>query len=214
MALPIPGSAKRRPAANITGTTHSASTDVDTGPALRRTTRGRPRTSKHANAHGSSTGRHGIRRQPDITFKEFANIYLRDHADLHKKSAKRDREILKTLNRFFGSAILHEISSAPHRAIQARSAQRNLARVQAKVICQPSQARNGESRAGYAQVDSLEGGRMEVPRRFASQGSETVQTAEQADADSLTRGAAPPPGRVRKNAEAPGAAQARADHSR
>lgn len=56
-------------------------------------------------------GRHGIRRQRDITFKEFANIYLRDHADLHKKSAKRDREILKTLNRFFGSAILHDISS-------------------------------------------------------------------------------------------------------
>jgi integrase len=40
-------------------------------------------------------GLHGIRRQPDITFKEFANIYLRDHADLHKKSAKRDREILE-----------------------------------------------------------------------------------------------------------------------
>jgi integrase len=56
-------------------------------------------------------GRHGIRRQPDITFKEFAEIYLRDHADLHKRSAKRDREILKTLNRFFGSAILHEITS-------------------------------------------------------------------------------------------------------
>jgi integrase len=56
-------------------------------------------------------GRHGIRRQPDITFKEFATVYLRDHADLHKKSAKRDREILKTLNRFFGSAILHEITS-------------------------------------------------------------------------------------------------------
>jgi len=56
-------------------------------------------------------GRHGIRRQPDIAFKEFATIYLRDHADLHKKSAKRDREILKTLNRFFGSAILHEITS-------------------------------------------------------------------------------------------------------
>src|SRR5215211_829917 len=31
-------------------------------------------------------GRHGIRRQPDITFKEFATVYLRDHADLHKKS--------------------------------------------------------------------------------------------------------------------------------
>jgi len=56
-------------------------------------------------------GRHGIRRQPDITFKQFAEIYLRDHADLHKRSAKRDREILKTLNRFFGTTILHEITS-------------------------------------------------------------------------------------------------------
>jgi hypothetical protein len=53
-------------------------------------------------------GRHGIRQQPDITFKQFAEIYRRDHADLHKRSAKRDREILKTLNRFFGATILHE----------------------------------------------------------------------------------------------------------
>src|SRR5206468_8669780 len=43
--------------------------------------------------------------------KEFAEIYLRDHAELHKRSARRDREILKTLNRFFGAAILHEITS-------------------------------------------------------------------------------------------------------
>src|SRR5215831_5904360 len=35
-------------------------------------------------------GRHGIRRQPDITFRAFAEIYMRDHALLHKKSAKRD----------------------------------------------------------------------------------------------------------------------------
>jgi len=58
-------------------------------------------------------GRHGIRRQPDITFKQFAEIYLRDHAELHKRSVNRDREILTTLNRFFGQAILHEIT--PHR---------------------------------------------------------------------------------------------------
>jgi integrase len=56
-------------------------------------------------------GRHGIRRQPDITFRQFADIYLRDHADLHKRSAKRDREILKVLNRAFGSLILHEITA-------------------------------------------------------------------------------------------------------
>jgi len=36
-------------------------------------------------------GRHGIRRQPDITFREFAKTYLRDHAELHKRSVERDR---------------------------------------------------------------------------------------------------------------------------
>jgi hypothetical protein len=56
-------------------------------------------------------GRHGIRRLPDITFRQFADVYLRDHADLHKRSADRDREILKTLNRAFGSLILHEITT-------------------------------------------------------------------------------------------------------
>ena len=31
--------------------------------------------------------RHGIKRQPDLTFREFSATYLRDHADLNKKSA-------------------------------------------------------------------------------------------------------------------------------
>jgi hypothetical protein len=56
-------------------------------------------------------GRHGIRRQPDITFRQFAAIYLKDQADLHKRSAQRDREILTVLNRAFGSLILHEITA-------------------------------------------------------------------------------------------------------
>ena len=55
-------------------------------------------------------GKHGIRRQPDITFRQFAEIYLRDHADLHKKSADRDREILKSLKRAFGGLVLHNIT--------------------------------------------------------------------------------------------------------
>jgi hypothetical protein len=55
-------------------------------------------------------GRHGIRRQPDIGFREFATIYLRDHAEIHKRSVRRDREIIKTLNRFFGSLVLHEVT--------------------------------------------------------------------------------------------------------
>ena len=36
-------------------------------------------------------GRHGIRRQPGITFKDFAKTYLRDHANVNKRTAERDR---------------------------------------------------------------------------------------------------------------------------
>jgi hypothetical protein len=31
-------------------------------------------------------GRHGIRRQPDITFNDFAKIYLRDHSTFIRKA--------------------------------------------------------------------------------------------------------------------------------
>src|SRR4051794_10011126 len=34
-------------------------------------------------------GRHGIRRQPDITFRTFAETYVTDHAELHKRSVAR-----------------------------------------------------------------------------------------------------------------------------
>ena len=61
-------------------------------------------------------GRHGIRRQADITFRQFGETYIRDHSTLHKRSAQRDQEILKVLNRFFGSLILHEITT--HRVEQ------------------------------------------------------------------------------------------------
>ena len=54
--------------------------------------------------------RHGIRRQPDITFRKFAKVYLRDHAEVHKRSVGRDREIIARLNRVFGSMVLHEIT--------------------------------------------------------------------------------------------------------
>lgn len=43
--------------------------------------------------------------------KTFAEVYLRDHAELHKRSVSRDREILRVLNRSFGSLILHEITT-------------------------------------------------------------------------------------------------------
>jgi excisionase family DNA binding protein len=53
--VPIRGSARHRLAASITGTTRFASMAVATAPARRRTTRGRPRTSKHGSVHASST---------------------------------------------------------------------------------------------------------------------------------------------------------------
>jgi integrase len=56
-------------------------------------------------------GRHAIRQQPDISFKTFAATYLRDHAELHKRSVERDRAILQVLTRSFGSLILHEITA-------------------------------------------------------------------------------------------------------
>lgn len=57
-------------------------------------------------------GRHGIRRQPDITFRDFARTYIRDHAELHKRDkGGRDQQILVNLNRAFGPVILHEITA-------------------------------------------------------------------------------------------------------
>src|SRR5262249_55668032 len=61
-------------------------------------------------------GRHGIRRQPEIVFRAFAATYISDHAEVNKRSVARDREIVKVLNRVFGSALLHEIT--PHRIEQ------------------------------------------------------------------------------------------------
>src|ERR1700681_3867494 len=47
-------------------------------------------------------GRHGIRRQPDITLRSFTETYLKDHAEIHKRSVERDRQIIHVLNRSFG----------------------------------------------------------------------------------------------------------------
>ena len=57
-------------------------------------------------------GRHGIRRQPDIAFRDFVKTYLSDHAELHKRDGgRRDREIIARLNQTFGALILHEITT-------------------------------------------------------------------------------------------------------
>jgi predicted DNA-binding transcriptional regulator AlpA len=133
-------------------------------------------------------GRHGIRRQPDITLRfEDTQPVLRcgDPARNH---------------------------AASHRAIQTRSVERDLACVQAETIGQSRQTRDRESRARHAEIDLLQGRRMEVPRRFASQGSETVQTAEPAHAGPVSGRAAPAARSVREAAKAPGPPEAGADH--
>jgi integrase len=59
-------------------------------------------------------GRHGIRRQPDITFKEFAREYMRTHAIPNKKAStrKRDTEMLdRVLLPTFGDQLLRDITA-------------------------------------------------------------------------------------------------------
>jgi integrase len=57
-------------------------------------------------------GRHGIRRQPDILFKQFATEYHdASKADKTASSDRRDREIAAVLNRFFGGVLLHELTA-------------------------------------------------------------------------------------------------------
>ena len=57
-------------------------------------------------------GRHGIRRQPDILFRDHAAHYLEaSKADKTVSLDRRDREIVKVLVRFFGSVLLHELTA-------------------------------------------------------------------------------------------------------
>ena len=64
--------ARPRLGASTTGTTISASTAAGIAQAVKRPTNGKRRISKRANAIAMLDGRHGIRRQPDIMFKQFA----------------------------------------------------------------------------------------------------------------------------------------------
>ncbi len=105
------------------------------GIAARRTLRtsNRRRTSKPRERSRILEGRHGIRRQPDVTFKEFGATYLRDHAKLNMRSGARYEYAINTLNRTFGPLILHEItahrieqSSAPEADQKLQKMLRNL----------------------------------------------------------------------------------------
>jgi len=59
-------------------------------------------------------GKHGIRRQPDVTFKTFSAEYLKTHSIPNKKAStqKRDTEMLnRVLLPAFGSQILRDITT-------------------------------------------------------------------------------------------------------
>ena len=60
-------------------------------------------------------GRHGIRRQPDVTFREFAAEYLKTHSVPNKKPStlKRDRQMLAAvLLPVFGACLLRDITAS------------------------------------------------------------------------------------------------------
>lgn len=55
-------------------------------------------------------GKHGIRRQRDVSFREAAKLYLANYAEQHKRSASRDIGIVANLNLSFGPVLIHEIT--------------------------------------------------------------------------------------------------------
>ena len=119
-------------------------------------------------------GRHGIRRQPDITFKAFADTYLRDHAALHKRSVDRDREIITVLNRSFGPLILHELTA--HRIEQfKREPCRGSGAATRRPARRSPSSRPREPRARHAEVHPVEGGRVGEVDGVAGQGREAPE---------------------------------------
>ncbi len=96
-------------------------------------------------------GRHGIRRQPDILFRDFAAHYLdASKADKTISSDRRDREIVVVLNRFFGSVLLHEITALRIEQYQKGAPRRTLARPRAEECGQAGEAGHRQPRAGHA----------------------------------------------------------------
>lgn len=64
-------------------------------------------------------GRQGIRQQPDITFRSFANTYLTDYAEPHKRSVNRDRGNHPRTQSRLWVADPPRNHGAPDRAVQA-----------------------------------------------------------------------------------------------
>jgi integrase len=80
--------------------------------------KGSRRSSSRSNTRISSNPATAFFNRKDIAFAEFTKTYLRDHVDVNTQpsTAAREREIVKTLNRFMGTALLHEVTA--HRVEQ------------------------------------------------------------------------------------------------
>ena len=67
-------------------------------------------------------GRHGIRHDSDISFRAFAQRYLTTHSAVAKRpsTAKRDRDTIRVLERFFGNQRLCEITQFGIEQFRAR----------------------------------------------------------------------------------------------
>ena len=126
-------------------------------------------------------GKHGIRRQPDITFRAFAEICLRDHADLHKKSADRDRETLKTPNRAVDSLILHEITA--HRIEQFKR-ERLTGKWRAHGQKSAPNPLKPSTRDRHAEVNPGQSGRVGKADSFARARDQAAEGRQPPDADS------------------------------
>jgi hypothetical protein len=127
--------------------------------------------------------RHGIWQQPDITFRTFADTYISDYAALHKKSVGRDKEILKALNRAFGSLILHEITA--HRIEQFK--RERLAgkwRGHKHTSDKPLKPATVNPGTRHVAVGVLQGGRVGQAARASHAVGQTPESGQPADADS------------------------------
>lgn len=128
-------------------------------------------------------GRHGIRRQPDIAFREFATHYL-DASNANKTSSSdtRDREIVMMLNRFFWQHPASRTDGTPHRTIQARPAGGSVEGARAEEARKARTAGHRQSRTRHAARDP----------RMGSQGGEAGRIADGARSASLCAQSATP----------------------
>jgi hypothetical protein len=104
-------------------------------------------------------GRHGIRRQPDVTFRQFAALYLEHHSEIRKRDkGKRDRYTLRVLNAELGARPLHEVTSCESaRGCGSAVARRGGAWREGG---EASEAGERQPRARRAECDPAEGRRL------------------------------------------------------